>query len=174
LRPTAHVPTRRRVLLGLWQLGLIGLHVADRLRAARLRRSSQGSGLVSVDSSVLAAAATWLVQLQNSEGSFKSIGNVIHTEMMGGAGSSIALTAFVASALAKANTEVPALAVSGLPQALQKAGAFLSGSQSLDTYSGLLRAHAMALSGLWTSLQVADAALAISSATTGRRFWTSS
>ncbi|CAE8622241.1 unnamed protein product [Polarella glacialis] len=134
----------------------------------------QGSGLVSVDSSVLAAAATWLVQLQNSDGSFKSMGNVIHIEMLGGAGSSIALTAFVASALAKAATEVPALAVSGLPQALQKAGAFLSGSQSLDTYSGLLRAQAMALSGLWTSLQVADAALALSSATTGRRFWTSS
>jgi len=134
----------------------------------------QGTGLVSVDTAVLEQAGQWLLEQQASDGSFKSVGKVIHQEMMGGVSGSAALplTAYVASALAKAKAEVPNLAVSGLDSALQQTANYLSGAKAVSTYTALLRAHALALSGMWTTDQVASEALQLSKTTSaGNRFW---
>eukprot|EP00931_Biecheleriopsis_adriatica_P097334 TRINITY_DN7109_c0_g1_i3.p1 TRINITY_DN7109_c0_g1~~TRINITY_DN7109_c0_g1_i3.p1 ORF type:complete len:1657 (-),score=378.22 TRINITY_DN7109_c0_g1_i3:147-5117(-) len=133
-----------------------------------------GTGLVAVDSTVLSKASEWLVSLQERDGSFRSVGNVIHQEMMGGTSGSSALplTAYVASALAKAKTEVPSLASSALNSALEQAAQYLSESSAIGTYTALLRAHALALANLWTDEQVAAEALKLSTdAGSGRRFW---
>eukprot|EP00928_Gymnodinium_smaydae_P015369 TRINITY_DN1567_c0_g3_i2.p1 TRINITY_DN1567_c0_g3~~TRINITY_DN1567_c0_g3_i2.p1 ORF type:complete len:1331 (-),score=254.48 TRINITY_DN1567_c0_g3_i2:57-3512(-) len=134
----------------------------------------QGTKLVTVDTDVLAKAASFLVDAQEKDGSFRAIGKVIHTEMTGGASKGVALSAYVTSALAKARAEVPALGsrVSGLASALDKAKNYLIAQESAGTYSSLLRAHALGLAGLWSEAQVADEALRTSQTTEGRRWWT--
>lgn len=133
------------------------------------------SGLVSVDISVLQRAAVWLVELQAADGTFQSVGKVLHQEMMGGAAGSkaLSLTAYVTSALAKAKAEVADLTVPKLDQALQKAGSYLLSAQSPSTYTILLREQALALAGLRTNSAVAQSVLKSSSrGVGGRLFWT--
>lgn len=134
-----------------------------------------GTGLVAVDTSVLAKAAAFLVNLQQADGSFRSVGKVIHQEMMGGTSGSpvLALTAFVTSALSRASVEVPNLAVPGLADALTSAASYLSSASGPSQYAVLLRAQALGLAGQWTSDRVASEVLDISSTADGKRFWAS-
>ncbi|CAE7832418.1 CD109 [Symbiodinium sp. CCMP2592] len=110
-----------------------------------------GTGLVAVDTSVLAKAAAFLVNLQQADGSFRSVGKVIH----------------------QASVEVPNLAVPGLADALTSAASYLSSASSPSQYAVLLRAQALGLAGQWTSDRVASEVLDISSMADGKRFWAS-
>jgi len=132
-----------------------------------------GTGLVSVDTSVLAQAASFLLGQQQADGAFASVGNVIHQEMMGGTSGSpaLSLTAFVTAALARAKAEVPSLAVSGLDAGLSSAAEFLSSASGPSRYAALLRAQALGLAGLWTNDKIAVEVLEISTVTDGTRFW---
>ncbi|CAE7418019.1 CD109 [Symbiodinium natans] len=134
-----------------------------------------GTGLVAVDTSILAQAASFLIGLQQADGSFRSVGTVIHQEMMGGTSGSptLALSAFVTSALSRASVEVPNLSAPGLANALTSAAAYLSSASGPSDYTVLLRAQALGLAGQWTSDKIASEVLAISSTADGKRFWTS-
>ena len=130
----------------------------------------QETTLVFVDSSILKSAAEFLIGTQRSDGSFQRIGLVIHQEMLGGAsGSDVALTAYVTSALAKAQT---VLTLATLQPALVKAQTYLESQSSSDTYTALLRSHALLLAGLWSQDQAATEVLASSTLSGSYRFWT--
>ncbi|CAJ1442526.1 unnamed protein product [Effrenium voratum] len=128
------------------------------------------TGLVAVDTGVMTKAAEFLLAQQQSDGSFKSVGKVIHQEMMGGASgsSAVPLTAYVTAALAKAKD------VASVAGGLQKAANFLEQVSATTTYTALLRAHALVLAGLWSDEQVATEVLALSSTALPRRFWSGS
>mmetsp|Transcript_58504 Transcript_58504/g.189512 ORF Transcript_58504/g.189512 Transcript_58504/m.189512 type:complete len:1401 (+) Transcript_58504:208-4410(+) len=156
----------------------------------------QALGLISVDTSVLASAATWLVQQQAADGSFLGRGQVIHQEMMGGmssgsssppmrnkdgqstststsASSESSLSAYVLSALAKTKSVVPNLAVSGLDAALTKAGSYLASMEASKKYTKLLRIFALHAAGLKADEVAASECLALSEVDAGGslRFW---
>jgi CD109 antigen len=114
------------------------------LTAFVLQVFSAASPFVTLDSTVLASAAAWLVGTQDSaSGAFASVGNVIHTDMVGGATSKVSLTAFVLAALLQAppSANVPR-------SALRAAGAYLAATAAApgDVYALQLRAYALALS----------------------------
>jgi len=56
--------------------------------------------VTTIDDSILAAAAQWIGSKQKADGSWEPVGFVIHSDMVGGAQSNYALTAFVTIALA--------------------------------------------------------------------------
>jgi len=131
-------------------------------------------GFITVDTSVLESATTWLIQQQQQDGSFASVGKVIHQEMMGGlggGGSNAALTAYVLGALAKAQSEA-SLQVTGLQDALDRARTLLQGTAASGTYLGLLREHALLLANLQQPGAAADAVLQLSQTAGARRYWT--
>lgn len=124
----------------------------------------EASGLITMDASVLEAAARWLLVQQAADGSFLARGKVIHKEMMGGvsggtsAKADSALTSYVLAALAKARAEVPSLgSLQGLDDALARATAFLKTSDPQRAYPRLLRLVA-------TAMAAADAGAAAASA----------
>lgn len=130
----------------------------------------QETGLVFVDQGVLKAAVQFLMGTQRSDGSFESVGKVIHQEMLGGAsGSAVALSAYVSSALAKAST---VLSVDGLGSVLTRAQTYLE-QQTATGYTALLRAHALSLAGLWNNEQVASEVLGLSTLQGSKRYWSS-
>ncbi|CAL1151641.1 unnamed protein product, partial [Cladocopium goreaui] len=132
----------------------------------------QETALVAVDSGILKSATEFLISTQKADGSFRRVGQVIHQEMLGGAsGSDLALSAYVTSALAKAQSS---LSLSTLAPALAKAKTYLEAQSSSDTYVALLRAHALVLAGLWDKDQVATEVLSKSSTTGLYRYWSHS
>ena len=54
----------------------------------------QASKHISVEESVIDNSLEWLTNVQASNGSFPEVGKVSHTDMQGGSGQGIALTAF--------------------------------------------------------------------------------
>lgn len=133
----------------------------------------QETMLVAVDSGILKSAAEFLIGTQKADGSFRRVGQVIHQEMLGGAsGSDLALSAYVTSALAKAQST--SLSLSTLASALAKAKTYLEAQSSSDTYVALLRAHALVLAGLWDKDQVATEVLSKSSTSGLYRYWSHS
>lgn len=72
------------------------------LTAFVLKVFSQAKGLMYIDEDVLNEARNWLINHQNADGSFDSIGFVHHKEMIGGLNGKTALTAFTAIALREA------------------------------------------------------------------------
>lgn len=132
----------------------------------------QETTLVAVDSGILKSATEFLISTQQMDGSFRRVGQVIHQEMLGGAsGSDLALSAYVTSALAKAQSW---LSLSTLAPALAKAQAYLEAQSSSDSYVALLRAHALVLAGLWDKDQAATEVLSKSSTRGLYRYWSHS
>ena len=137
------------------------------LTAFVLRVFSSASSFVTIDSEALAQAARWLVSLQASDGSFRSVGSVVHTDMVGGGGQgNVSLTAFVLTALLEANSSQTA----PLEAAVTAALAYLllplppqaSGDGAGGAYARHLRAHALALAcgkGRAAACDPADASL---------------
>jgi len=72
------------------------------LTAFVLKTFAQAKGLIYVDPQVLSSARDWIIQHQNTDGSFDPVGFVHHKEMMGGLAGKNALTAYVAIALLEA------------------------------------------------------------------------
>merc|ERR1719265_1860537 len=80
--------------------------------------------LVTVDANVVSRAAYWITSQQSKDGSFPSVGRVIHSEMMGSVSAGASLTAFVLNALLEARKSG---LLSGLDDAIEKAEEYLSG-----------------------------------------------
>ncbi len=72
------------------------------LTAFVLKTFVQAKGLIYVDPQILSSTKDWIIQHQNSDGSFDPVGFLHHQEMMGGLTGKTALTAYVAIALLEA------------------------------------------------------------------------
>ena len=72
------------------------------LTAFVLKTFAQAKSLTFIDDSVLAEAASWITEHQESDGSFEAVGFVHHQDMMGGVQGKDALTAYVTIALLEA------------------------------------------------------------------------
>lgn len=116
--------------------------------------------LVTVDASVVSRAADWVTSQQSKDGSFPSVGRVIHSEMMGSVSAGASLTAFVLNALVEAR--ISGL-VSGLDEAIEKAKAYLAGLELVvgtaeQTYSLVLAATVRARLGDDTAMSLLSTA----------------
>ena len=112
------------------------------LTAFALRVFSAAAQHVAVDAAVLSTAASFLAAQQSrSSGAFASVGNVIHTDMVGGVTSEVSLTAFVVAALLEAPAEA-----SVPPAALAAALAYLRSHPAAqgDAYAQHTRTYALA------------------------------
>lgn len=149
------------------------------LTAFVLQVFSAASSFVAVDGAVLASAAAWLASHQNAKsGAFASVGNVVHTDMVGGTSSNVSLTAFVLASLLQAPPTAKAA-----PAGLQAAAAFLAANPAAvgDAYALQLRAYALALAcaapGASFCAQAAVAAAAVAATAVspagGLRHWES-
>jgi CD109 antigen len=110
------------------------------LTAFVLRVFSQALPFVTLDDAAVRSAAAWLAAQQVADGSFRSVGNVVHSEMVGGMAGNVALTSFVLASLLEAPpADVPAAA-------LHSAVVFLAAARpaSNETYARVLRSHALA------------------------------
>jgi len=72
------------------------------LTAFVLKSFAEATDLIYIDQAVLEEAEDWIVDHQNSDGSFDSVGFICHQELLGGLQGKDALTAFVAVALLEA------------------------------------------------------------------------
>ncbi len=107
------------------------------LTAFVLKTFVQAKGLIYVDPQVLSTAQNWIVQHQNSDGSFDPVGFLHHQEMMGGLTGKTALTAYVAIALLEAGeTEASKAALLYLQEELPAIN---------DPYTMALAAYALEL-----------------------------
>ncbi len=75
------------------------------LTAFVLKTFAQAKGLTFIDDAVLSGAAEWIVDKQQADGSFESVGFVHHQDMMGGVQGKETLTAYVALALLEAGQD---------------------------------------------------------------------
>jgi CD109 antigen len=109
------------------------------LTAFVLKTFAQAKELTFIDEAVLSAAAAWIVDKQQADGSFESVGFVHHQDMMGGVQGKETLTAYVAVALLEA----------GEKAAAAKAFAYLEGRLDTldDSYSLALVTYALELGG---------------------------
>lgn len=64
------------------------------LTAFVARSFRQASEHINIEERIIAEALKWLSAVQQKDGSFPEVGQVCHTDMQGGAGSGIALTAY--------------------------------------------------------------------------------
>jgi len=113
---------------------------------------AHGSGLVEVDADIASDAATWLLAHQAKNGSFASVGRVIHGDMMGGVGEDpasgeVGLTAFVATALLEARAAglVGNLADEPLSSSLAYLQARLQQATAMSNYASVLSVHSLTL-----------------------------
>eukprot|EP00929_Paragymnodinium_shiwhaense_P004590 TRINITY_DN10566_c0_g1_i2.p1 TRINITY_DN10566_c0_g1~~TRINITY_DN10566_c0_g1_i2.p1 ORF type:complete len:1689 (-),score=496.42 TRINITY_DN10566_c0_g1_i2:113-5179(-) len=132
------------------------------LTAYVLKVFAESTAWVTIDSEVLRTAGQFLVKTQAADGSFKKVGRVIHEDMMGGATDTLALSAFVTSALAAA---VAATSDESLKSALSKAVGYLAAVDlnSVAIYTKLLVLKARAAGGGMTAKEAATQALALRS-----------
>eukprot|EP00501_MAST-03F_sp_TOSAG23-6_P001489 GSMAST32.ASY1.ANO1.1548.1 assembled CDS len=75
------------------------------LTAMVIKTYSHSSKFAYIDDNLMKLSSLWLTKQQNEDGSFKEVGKIIHTSMMGGEGkkgNDIALTAFVLVSLLEA------------------------------------------------------------------------
>merc|ERR1719191_1864024 len=125
------------------------------LTAFVLKSFAQASAFSFVDSQVLVGATEFLLKSQRPDGSFQSIGKVIHEDMMGGvsgADGKVSLTSFCLVALleaAKASSQVEAKMAS-FDKPLERAVSFLLESspstRSAQRRNGGKQAYAAAIS----------------------------
>ncbi|KAK3238016.1 hypothetical protein CYMTET_51942, partial [Cymbomonas tetramitiformis] len=127
------------------------------LTAFVVKTFAQAAQFVYVDPEMLRASATWLQDLQQRDGSFEARGSVIHTEMQGGAGSGVSLTAYVLIALLEAGTGV--VEESTVTAAV---GYLEAADTHLDTYSAVISAYAMALACAKRGLGCGESASSLS------------
>jgi CD109 antigen len=107
------------------------------LTAFVLKVFSQAKGLMFIDDDVLKEATDWIISHQNADGSFESVGFVIHKEMIGGLEGKTALTAYTAIALLEA----------GEPSSSAKAVGYLESrlDDITDAYTMAMVAYALEL-----------------------------
>ena len=128
------------------------------LTAFVLKVFSDAARFVAIDDAVLASAAAWLLAQQDaSSGIFRSVGSVIHTDMVGGTSSDVSMTGFVLAALLAAP---PAAGVDSRP--LDAAAGYLAThpAASGDAYAMHVRAYALAAACGARQLRCSDAATA--------------
>ncbi|XP_047482078.1 alpha-2-macroglobulin-like protein 1 isoform X2 [Penaeus chinensis] len=113
------------------------------LTAFVLRSFAQASEYITIDDHDLQMSADWLLSLQMEDGCFQSVGQVHHTAMKGGLGSTsssaVPLSAYVVIALSEAGH----FGMEALPAAVS---CIQSDTAATDVYSESLKAYALALS----------------------------
>jgi CD109 antigen len=110
------------------------------LSAAVLKTFAQASQLIFIDPAVQTKTASYLASVQNSDGSFRNEGTVVHGEsLFGGAGSSgpVAFTAFVVQALIESGQQ------GGSSGAVSRGVAFLEKQAAAGTLNGQVYAQAL-------------------------------
>ena len=122
------------------------------LTAFVLNSFSGAQDVHTIDETVLAEAASWIVDHQKDDGSWEPVGFIHHKEMIGGMSGNFALTGFVTIALA----EYGSAAQQALDKALQYLEDNVSSAQD-DAYALAIAALAFARVGNDTA---ADAAIA--------------
>ncbi|XP_043229515.1 alpha-2-macroglobulin-like isoform X2 [Amphibalanus amphitrite] len=111
------------------------------LTAYVVRSYMAASKYIAIDKNDVSISTSWIVKLQESNGAFKSYGNLFHKEMRGGVGNGAveAMTAYVLLTLLEANDQ---------PAAAKKAVDFLLASSTYSTlYAEILVAHALVMAG---------------------------
>ncbi|KAF0299708.1 Alpha-2-macroglobulin-like protein 1 [Amphibalanus amphitrite] len=111
------------------------------LTAYVVRSYLAASKYIAIDKNDVSISTSWIVKLQESNGAFKSYGNLFHKEMRGGVGNGAveAMTAYVLLTLLEANDQ---------PAAAKKAVDFLLASSTYSTlYAEILVAHALVMAG---------------------------
>ncbi|MEW6238216.1 MAG: alpha-2-macroglobulin family protein [Candidatus Omnitrophota bacterium] len=121
------------------------------LTAFVLSTFSNAREVQTIDSSVLDAAAAWIVSHQLKDGSWQPVGFLIHKELSGGLNGDLALSAFAANALLEYGAADAA--------ALEKALVYLEGhisNQQVDSYVLSLIAYALARAQRPSAAQAID------------------
>jgi len=107
-----------------------------------LKTFAQAKGLIYIDERVLHEAAGWIMAHIAADGSFPSVGQVIHTsDLMGGEKGLLANTAFIVVALLEAGHP---------PQTLEKSLLYLESqvsAQKSDIYTSAITSYALILGG---------------------------
>jgi len=107
------------------------------LTAFVLKSFAEATDLIYIDQAVLDEAQDWIVDHQNNDGSFDSVGFICHQELLGGLQGRDALTAFVAVALLEAGE------TSAAGDAIEYLEGKLTGMH--DAYTVALTAYALQL-----------------------------
>lgn len=68
--------------------------VVNRLTAYAAQAFTEASQYIYVDNSIIKEALRWLSGIQALNGSFTEVGNIVHEELQGKTGNSLAMTAF--------------------------------------------------------------------------------
>jgi CD109 antigen len=100
---------------------------------------AQAKDLIYIDDSVMSAATAWILNHQNTDGSFDAVGLVIHQEMLGSLQGKSALTAYISAALMEA----------GEKNGSARAVAYLENQidQTDDPYALALISYALEMAG---------------------------
>ncbi|ESO00830.1 hypothetical protein HELRODRAFT_192438 [Helobdella robusta] len=111
----------------------------------------QAHDYIPIDDAKIAQTLNFIIPLQAADGSFAEppLGRVIHTDMQGGSGSGVALTAYVLIALLH-NKNVPLSGSTTLQASIQLAVTYLEGKYSslaTNSYALSIIAYAFYLSG---------------------------
>lgn len=78
------------------------------LTAFVVRSFRQASSYISVEKRIIDDALNWLENNQAFDGSFREVGNIIHSDMQGGSGKNVALTAYTLIAFLENKSTIPA------------------------------------------------------------------
>ncbi|KAJ8305151.1 hypothetical protein KUTeg_017286 [Tegillarca granosa] len=118
------------------------------LTAFVVKTFHQAKKHVLIDDSTILKALDWIMYRQTPDGSFYEPGNVVHSQLKGGSGTGIGLTAFVTIALVE-NKDLYGAIVSRLQTAINKAQSYLESKLLTikDTYTLAITSYALALTG---------------------------
>nr|UVH36225.1 sea star footprint protein 9 [Asterias rubens] len=113
------------------------------LTAFVVRSFAQASKYIFIDPEELAKSKVWLLSLQQKDGCFKSVGKVIHKDMMGNVNDQATLTAYVMISLIEAGDASEAEHIQKGVQCLNKEVDI----QTADMYTLALSSYAYILAG---------------------------
>ncbi|XP_060586242.1 C3 and PZP-like alpha-2-macroglobulin domain-containing protein 8 [Ruditapes philippinarum] len=115
------------------------------LTAFVLKCFGQAKDLIQIDDSVMVKAMVWLLRYQNSDGSFREPGKVIHRQMQGGSSSGTRMSAFILISLLE-NRNVSTSQGTDVSMAIRKATTYLEAKLNYvkDSYSLAIICYALA------------------------------
>ncbi|XP_076155900.1 CD109 antigen-like [Alosa pseudoharengus] len=141
------------------------------LTAFVLRCFLQAQAFMQIDQSMLSKALSWLAEQQTPDGSFTEPGRVIHTELQGGLGDQVSLTAYVLITLLEDQAQM------GLfPGNLSKATEFLETQLSSgisSNYSLSLVSYALSLASSLSTQNAIDELISRADIRDGVPLWSS-
>ncbi|KAJ8305159.1 hypothetical protein KUTeg_017294 [Tegillarca granosa] len=122
--------------------------VTSKLSAFVVKSFHQAKKHVLIDDSTILKALDWILYRQQPDGSFYEPGNVIHSELKGGSGTGVGLSAFVTIALFE-NKDLDKVMMGRLQTAINKAQTYLESKLLTikDTYTLAITSYALALTG---------------------------